>query len=198
MRTASFVALLTTTALASACGGGTDKSDNTAWETRKGFHSLGTDEGGEIDTSGSRTVGNESLQGWVGVRHDLGLNPQLKPDSSCACLGVTVGSPNDDAFVWRGPRPDVNPSYVALAVTAVVAECPGGPANPADRRASISAIDRKGKDVFVEIEDLPVDRPIASGAIIHPLEPGGHVYVKPRNKKVVYGKVSGKELCRVK
>ncbi len=198
MRTVSFVALLGTSLVVAGCGGSNGKPDNTAWETRKGFHSLGTDQSGEIDMSGSRSLGHSSLAGWVGVRHDLGLNPERKPDSSCACLGVSVGSPDDGSFVWRGPRPEVNPSYVALAITAVVPECPGGPANPADRRASISAIDRRGKDVFVEVEDLPVDRPIASGAIIHPLEPGGHVYVRPRNKNVVYGKVTGKELCRVK
>jgi hypothetical protein len=184
--------------IALGCGGGRDNPDNTAWETRKGFQSVGTDESGEVETGGSRSVLHDSMQGWVGVRHDLGLNPSKKPASSCACLGVSVGGPDDDAFIWRGARPDVNPSFVALAITAAVPECPGGPANASDRRASISAIDRKGKDVFVEVEDLPADRPIASGAIIHPLEPGGHVYVRPRNKKIPYAKISGKELCRVK
>ncbi len=177
------------------CGPKKDRPDNAAWETRKGHKSLGTDDVGEVET-GSKTLWTG--QEWVGVRHDLALNPRKKPDSSCNCLAVSVGSPNDDAFVWRGPRPDVNSSQIALAITALVPDCPGGPAEPGDRRASISAIDRKGKDVFVEIEDLPSDRPIASGAIIHPLEPGGHVYVRPRNKKVPYGRVTGRELCRVK
>jgi len=198
MRIVPVAALGLVSLVALGCGGSPSEADNTAWETRKGFHSLGTDQDGEVDMSGSRSVGHGSLQGWVGVRHDLGLNPNKKPDTNCACLGVSVGSPDDSAFVWRGARPDVNPAYTAVAITSVVAECPGGPANPADRRASISAIDRKGKDVFVEIEDLPSDRPIASGAIIHPIEPGGHLYVKPRNKRIPYAKVTGKELCRVK
>lgn len=180
------------------CGGGQDNPDNTAWETRKGFHSMGTDESGEIETGGSRSLLHGSTQGWVGVRHDLVISPKEKPQSSCACLGVSVGGPDDETFEWRGARPEVNPAFMAVAITAVVSECPGGPANPSDRRASISAIDRKGKDVFIEVEDLPADRPIASGAILHPLEPGGHVYIRPRNKRIPYGKISGKELCRVK
>lgn len=198
MRTLRLCALMAAFLLTAACGGSRDNPDNTAWESRKGFHSMGTDESGEIDTGGSRSLLHGTMQGWVGVRHDLVLSPSKKPDASCACLGVSVGGPDDETFEWRGERPDVNPSFVAVAITAAVAECPGGPQNPSDRRASISAVDRKGKDVFIEIEDLPADRPIASGAILHPLEPGGHVYIRPRNKKVPYGKISGKELCRVK
>ena len=50
----------------------------------------------------------------------------------------------------------------------------------------------------MEIEELPPDRPVATGAIMRPLEAGGRLYVRPRNKNLPYAKLVGKELCRVK
>jgi hypothetical protein len=190
--------LLLALGVSSGCGGSGEKPDNSAWETRKGWKNIGTDESGEVDTSGSKSI----LHGghnWTGVRHDLAIAPEKVSEAgTCSCLAVAVGHPNDGNFVWRGPRPEVNTSNMAVAITAMVPECPGGAPNPADRRASISAVDRIGKDVVVEVEEVPSDRPLATGAIISPLEPGGHVYIRPRNKKVPYARRKGKELCRVK
>lgn len=176
-----------------ACGGSNEKPDNTAWQTRDGFRALGTDENGEIDTSKTLYGGFD----WVGVRHDLILNPDKKQKAACACLAVEVGNPGDDRFVWRGAMPDSNRANLALAVSAFGVDCPGGAPNPADRRPSIQAVDRVGRDVVVVIEELPPDRPIATGAILRPPDQGGHIYVRARQKELPYAKTGTKDLCRV-
>lgn len=191
------VPLLLIGALA-GCGGSQEKPDNTAWTTRSGFRSLGVDESGEIDVS--RSLGGLGYGGfdWVGVRHDLAINPDRKQTAACTCLAVEVGHPEDTRFVWRSVRPDLNPVNVAIGISAFGVECPGGAPNPADRRPSIRAVDRVGKDIVVEIEELPPDRPIATGAIMRPPDQGGHVYVRARNKNLPYARHTGKDLCRVK
>lgn len=186
--------LLLSTAL--GCGGAEERPDNTAWETRKGFRMLGVNDEGEIEVDQSTTL--FSGFDWVGVRHDLAIDPTREQKAACTCLAVEMGDPSDARFVWRGPKPDLNPINVAVAISAFNVECPGGPANKADRRPSIRAVDRVGKDVVIEIEELPPDRPVATGAIMRPLESGGRLYVRPRNKNLPYAKLSGKELCRVK
>ncbi len=196
MRSVALSLLALSCALALGCGGAREKPDNAAWETRQGFRQLGVDDNGEVDIS-SRSVGYSGFD-WVGVRHDLQLAPDRETKEACSCLAVSVGDPSDSQFVWRGPRPDLNPSNLAVAISAFGVECPGGAANKADRRPSIRAVDRVGRDIVVEIEELPPDRPVATGAIFKPLEMGGHIYVRPRTKNLPYAKVTGKELCRVK
>lgn len=195
MRLAVLLSALAFASALAGCGGANEKPDNAAWETRKGFRSIGVDDSGEIDVS--RSLGYAGFD-WVGVRHDLALNPDRKQTATCSCLAIEVGSPDDPKFVWRGARPDLNPANLALAVSAFGVDCPGGASNPADRRPSIRAVDRAGRDLVVEIEELPPDRPIATGAIIHPLEPGANIYVRPRTRGLPYAKVPGKDLCRVK
>ncbi|MFO0555793.1 MAG: hypothetical protein U0271_45875 [Polyangiaceae bacterium] len=177
------------------CGGAQEKPDNTAWETRTGFRQLGAEE--PADAGASRRLGFSGFD-WLGVRHDLIINPDHKQSASCSCLAVRVGSADDPEFVWRGGRPDLNPANMVLAISAFGVDCPDGAANPADRRPSIRAVDRAGKDIVVEIEELPPGRPIATGAVMKPLEPGGHIYIRPRSKALPYARPSGKELCRVK
>ncbi|HTJ81740.1 MAG TPA: hypothetical protein VL400_08435, partial [Polyangiaceae bacterium] len=159
------------------CGSSQEKPDNAAWETRKGYKALGHDEEGQIDIGGTRTLSGGGGFDWTGVRHDLGINLAKASPSTCACLAVQVGSPDDEAFVWRGAKPDIQGAKLAVAISSLKVECPGGAANPADRRPSISAVERNGKDVFIEIEESTADRPVATGAIIQPVEPGGHIYV---------------------
>lgn len=177
------------------CGGRKEQPDNAAWETRSGFRSLGTDESGEIDVS--RTLGHSGFD-WVGVRHDLIINPDKPQKPTCSCLAVEVGDADDPKFLWRGVKPDLNRANMAVAVSAFGVDCPGGAPNPADRRPSIQAVDRVGKDIVIVIEELPADRPIASGAIIRPPDQGGSVYVRPRNKNLPYAKMPSKDLCRVR
>ena len=46
--------------------------------------------------------------------------------------------------------------------------------------------------------DLVRNDPLATGAILSPIEAGGKIYLKPRNKKTIYARPAGKELCRVR
>jgi hypothetical protein len=176
--------------------GARENPDNAAWETRPGFRMLGV-AGEEIDVTASKT-----LYGgfdWVGVRHDLSVNPASTTSTTCSCLRVEHGDPGESSrFVWRGPRPDLNPVNQAIAISALGIECPGGATNEADRRPSIRGVERVGNDTVVEIEELPPDRPIATGAIIRPLDPAGHLYIRPRSKNLPYAKLSGRQLCRIK
>jgi hypothetical protein len=176
-----------------ACGSSETPPDNAAWESRSGYRTLGEDESGEADVGATQPVGFD----WAGVRLDLAISPQQARKEVCSCLAVEVGRPLEPKFVWRGVRPEVNPSNLAIAISAVGVNCPGGAPNEGDRRPSISGIFAKDKDVIVEVEEVPIDRPIASGAIIRPPDPSGKIFIRPRNNKLPYAKVANREYCRV-
>lgn len=180
-----------------ACAATQEQPDNTGWETRDGLRGLGVDELGEVETSEARTVKPSLDSGWTGVRHDLALNPAKKQAAVCSCLAVGVGTPNDATFVWRGPRPAIEGDKQAVAISAAGLDCPGAPAQEA-RRPSIAAIEHQGADVVIEIEEVPSDRPLATGAILAPIPPNGHLYVRQRNAKLPYAKPNGRDLCRVR
>jgi hypothetical protein len=194
VRTACFALFVSVLA---ACGGSQERVDNTGWETREGLQGLGIEESDEIAAAPVGLVPPRLEAGWAGVRHDLALAPSKKNPASCSCLSVVVGEPNDPRFVWRGVRPSLASSHQALAISASGLDCPGAPP-PADRRPSISAIDTNGSDVVVEIEEVPSDRPLASGAILQNLGATARVFVRQRNPKLPYAKPSGLDLCRVR
>jgi hypothetical protein len=178
------------------CGGARESPHDAAWETRKGFRMLGVGDDDQVDVTAAKTL--YSGFDWVGVRHDLSVNPASKTSVTCTCLRVEHGDPGESRFVWRGPRPDLNPVNQAVAISAIGVDCPGGATNEADRRPSIRGVTRVGNDTVIEVEELPPDRPIATGAIIRPLDPAGHLYIRPRAKNLPYAKTSGRELCRIK
>lgn len=120
----------------------------------------------------------------LGVRHDVEIAPSAPHDASCACLAVAVGDPGDARFQWQAGAPKLGSSATTIAVSAKGVACPGVAGDA--HRPSISAVDRDGSDVLVEVEELPPGRPLASGAIIPKPGPGGSVYVRPKNKTVPY------------
>jgi hypothetical protein len=135
---------------------------------------------------------------WLGVRHDLMLS-KAPHEVRCTCLAVEVGPPNDAKFFWMGSSPDVGDNALAVAIDARGVSCPSGDPDDRRRRPSISAVDVEGEDVVVEVEDLPLGRPLASGAIIPKPGPKGSVYVKPRRGGGFYGSsVGGAGRCRVR
>ena len=135
---------------------------------------------------------------WLGVRHDLML-VKAPHEARCTCLAVEVGPPNDPRFFWMGSSPDVGDSALAIAIDARGVSCPSGDADERRRRPSISAVDVEGEDVVVEVEDLPLGRPLASGAIIPKPGPKGSVYMRPRKGGGFYGtSVGGSGRCRVR
>lgn len=184
-------------ALLVACAGSQEKPDNAQWETREGMRGMGQEEE-EDDEPISTTVGSGDTFDWVGVRHDLALNLAMAKVATCSCLAVGVGAPNDPQFTWLGPRPEMRSQKLALAISAAGVECAGGAENPMDRRPSIAAVNREGNDLFIEVEEVASDRPVATGAIVDAPAPGGGIYIKPRGKKLPYAKRDGKNLCKVK
>ena len=181
------------------CGGSDKPSDMGQWQAKEGSNFVGNDEPtperlDDQDISGKGTpVGFN----WSGVRHDLAINPTRPRTANCSCLSVEVGQPNDARFVWRGARPELRSTNLAVAISSLAIDCPGGATNPGDRRPSISGVTRDGPDVIVEIEEVTSDRPIATGAIIEPPEAKGKILLRARNKKLPYARPSGGNLCRV-
>jgi hypothetical protein len=135
----------------------------------------------------------------VGVRPDLGLASGTG-GATCACLAVVVGSPGDAKFQWQAGAPKTGADALAIAVSARGVDCPGGDPDDTKRRPSISAVDVEGNDVVIEIEELPEGAPLASGALIPLPGPGGSVYVRGRDKSVVYARPSsgGGARCKVR
>lgn len=128
---------------------------------------------------------SQDPRAWVGVRHDLSMRPGTPRKAACGCLAVEVGMPGKQAFLWNGQVPTIGADATVVAVSAHGVDCPAEP-DEDKRRASISAVDRDGDDVVIEIEDLPEGRPLALGAIIPKPGPSGALYLKARDKKVRY------------
>lgn len=184
-----FVASL---AVLAACGG--MKAD-AAWTeaTESEGPSRQTEVLGEPQQLTSADGGPPAL---LGVRHDLGL-PDGKHTARCNCLAVEVGNARDQRFRWQASVPDIGSEAMVIAISPRGVDCPGGDADESKRRGSISAVDRDGPDVLVEIEEVPEGRPIASGAVIPRPGAGGSVYVRPRNKKIPYARTDGSARCKV-
>ena len=99
--------------------------------------------------------------GFVGVRHDLMLADRTEKHERCSCLDVEVGGPRDPMFFWQGDRPEIGAGEMVVALGAQGIPCPGGDPVDTRRRPSISAVDLEGDNVIVEVEDLPLGRPLA-------------------------------------
>jgi hypothetical protein len=132
----------------------------------------------------------------LGVRHDLMLS-NAPHDARCSCLAVEVGRPADPMFFWSGGAPDVSADALIIAIGARGVACPGGDPDDRRRRPSISAVDQQGDDIYVEVEDLPNGRPLASGAIIPRPGMKGGIFVYPRRGNAVYGRAAAGR-CRVR
>lgn len=176
------------------CGGGQYNSESD-WTT-EGRDTL---EGADIhELTGAAPAANASFD-WVGVRHDLILSPKFPRTARCNCLAVEVGRPFDAKFAWEGTAPPVSSDKMAIAISALGIECPGGPDDERVRRPSISAIQERGDDIIVLVEEVALDRPLASGAIFdRPFREGG-VFVQPSSKGVPYARPPQGQVaaCRV-
>jgi hypothetical protein len=136
--------------------------------------------------------------GFVGVRHDLMLAEKTEHHERCSCLDVEAGPPGDPHFFWQGDRPEIGAGEMVVAIGAQGVTCPGGDANDARRRPSISAVDLENDNVIIEVEDLPHGRPLASGAVVPRPGPTGGLYIRPRYGQSLYGRGPGGRLCRVR
>lgn len=134
----------------------------------------------------------------VGVRHDLMLSG-TPHEPRCSCLAVEVGSGNEGSkFFWTGTPPDTGADALAVAIGARGVPCPGGDPDDRRRRPSISAVDRDGDDILIEVEDLPEGRPLASGAVVPKPGPKGSIYIRPHRGNALYGHGVGTAHCKVR
>ena len=133
-----------------------------------------------------------------GVRLDLTLGKQAEPSARCSCLDVLVGQPRDPGFLWGPEVPTLAADQMVIAMRTEGTKCPAGTPEATIRRPSIRGIDHVGADVIVVVEELPVGRPLALGAVTTMPGPGGSVYVRPADHRLPYGVEAGaRQLCKV-
>ena len=135
-----------------------------------------------------------------GVRHGLTMSAHAAPSARCTCLDVVVGAATDPRLSWMGETPTLSRDQVALAVRTQGSTCsaPEGQA----RRPSIFAVDIVNGDTVVVVEELPVDRPQALGAIVPLPQSGRSVFVRARGDKghvamYAQGPQGPRSMCRV-
>jgi hypothetical protein len=155
----------------------------------------------EVESLGAAARATKATDGrrhLNAVRLDLTMAAQAEPTARCTCLDVMVGRPGDPGFQWAVDKPELDPDQIVLAVRTEGAQCPVGTPPVPIRRPSIRAVDRVGGDVVVVVEDLPVGRPLALGAVTTMPEPGGSVYLRPSDRKLPYGAPPGsREMCKI-
>ncbi len=186
----------------SACGGDQHWTVDSNWKGNEPLAKQGSENtfsDGDANTLSPVTpVGdNPDPLTWVGVRLDLSMKPSAPRAVTCGCLAIEVGMPGKQAFLWDGKTPPIGPDALAVAVSTRGVECAAVP-DESKRRASISAVDSEGDDVFIEIEDLPEGQPLALGAIIRKPGPNGALYIRPRSKKVGYVPQGEDKRCKIK
>jgi hypothetical protein len=135
-----------------------------------------------------------------GVRHDLTIAKDATFNARCTCLDVVVGPSDDPRFRWAGEVPIISTEQIAVAVRTEGSQCslPSG----ALRRPSIYAVDEANGNTVVVIEDLPIDRPQALGAIVQMPEVRDALYVRSRRYKdrvlpYAQGTKATSGMCRV-
>ena len=121
----------------------------------------------------------------LGARQDLSYRGPAT--AQCKCLAVATGAPDNKAFQWSGPKPEISPaSQMIVALSSSGIDCPEAGANPPG--ASYWGYELSGADVVVVVETASPKHPLASGAIIPRPGAGGQVYVRPADKALPYGK----------
>jgi hypothetical protein len=188
------LALVLSVSLATACGGAKKYEEDPNWASKD---TISTEDDASAFVDARRPQIGDLDDDWVGVRPDLAITRTRPRKQSCNCLSVELGTPFEPQFTWEGTPPKISGNKMAIAVSAFGIECPGGAQDQAERRPSIRAVDRRGNDVIVVIEDIPVDRPVASGAVFNPPGAGGAIYVRPYRKSTPYARTGSNNLCRV-
>ena len=133
---------------------------------------------------------------YFGIARRLTL-AQNRNQPACSCVAAAVGGANDPAFDWHGEKPDIGPDALIVAIGSEGIECAHK-----GRGASIAAIDRRGNDVVIVLEEFKDTRPMAQGAIIPNPGADGTVYLRARGK-APYGRPVGeafgnaRDLCKI-
>ena len=179
------------------CGAQSENFDDQDWTKD---HGLQSGAWREVETlfSAAESDADRYNQSLPGVRQDLTLRGGTDPSTRCTCLDVAIGSPNDPRFAWADVRPTVSSKTMVLAISTEGSNCPSGPDK---RRPSIQAVEQRGANVTVVIEELGYDRPQALGAIIPKPGAEGALYVRAASSKQLKlpyaATVHGNNICRV-
>jgi hypothetical protein len=180
-----------------ACAGANRRELDKYWVSEPGTE--GELQDPEALTDEKPAAADAGLSALPGVRHDLSLAPSAQRQARCSCLAVESGTASEGKFRWQNGAPTLSPNDTVVAISARGVECPGGPSDESARRVSISAVDRDGNDVVVEVEELPEGRPLASGAIVPQPGPGGALFVRSKNGRLPYARPSaGQRACKVR
>lgn len=198
----TFLLLVACGAAAVGCGGDQRWSADLNWQGDEPARKLGP--AGDFSDGQARSLtpvtpfgASAGPKTWFGVRLDLSMKTGTPRTPACGCLAVETGMPGKQAFSWDGQIPEIGPDAFVVAVSARGVECPAEP-DESKRRASISAVERDGDDVIVEIENLPEGRPLALGAIIPRPGPNGVLLFQPRDSKVRWVPQGAANRCRIK
>ena len=198
---AALLIVFTSAAAAAGCGGDQKTAAEANWspDPVESDRPLRETEALDGEEAGPQPLDAKpaATRALVGVRPDLGLAAGAGR-ATCPCLAVVVGSPSDATFQWQAGAPKTGADSLAVAVSARGIDCPGGEPDETKRRPSISAVDVEGSDVVIEVEELPDGAPLASGALIPLPGPGGSIYVRGRDRSVVYARGSGGARCKVR
>lgn len=177
------------------CAAQTDHLDDRDWTKS---HGVQTGAFREVETlfTEAEPADVDSLKHTLrGVRHDLTVRADAKPDARCRCLDVAIGTPRDPRFGWASEPPTIDPDNLVIAVRPT----DGGDCRAAKGgRPSIQAVEVSGEEIVVVIEALGVERPQALGAVI--LKPGreGSLWVRAASRTLPYARSSaGRDACRV-
>jgi hypothetical protein len=178
-----------------ACGGEQHSIDS-SWSAEPEEEQQALREAETLDLAAAPEplVADKPQPTWLGVRPDVMIAPSAPHQAKCNCLAVHVGGAGDSAFQWQNDVPPVGPDARVIAVSARGVPC----SDDAKGRPSISAVDRDGSDVVVEVEELPEGRPLASGAIIPAPGAGGSVYVRGKSRSVPYARGAPGGRCKVR
>ena len=148
--------------------------------------SLGDQQQGTADSE----IGNLNYE-LRSVRPDLTMGDKASPDARCRCMDVVAGKPGQSKFSWAGEQPSISPNDMVIALRPQ--NCQGAAAG---RRPSITAVNKRGNDVVVVIEELTENRPQQLGAIIPRPMAAGELYVAAAATGP-YGRGSDGGACRV-
>ncbi|HKQ71867.1 MAG TPA: hypothetical protein VJT73_21130 [Polyangiaceae bacterium] len=153
--------------------------DDRKWETAESTPPPARKLAAPPPAASARTPEPPEAAHFFGVSHDLSLAPGVPRAAACQCLTVVSAAPSDPQFIWQAGVPRTSPDAIAIAIAADGVACSARGAAPL--AASIAAIERRGNDVVITVENVREGRPVMRGALApRPPEGGAIVVQAPR------------------
>lgn len=159
----------------SANASGKGEDDDRKWE-------LGPTGAAETSASGRTGLAMTAQDiHYIGVVHDLYVGEAADKSPACSCLMLAYDRPNSLKFRWRNGVRRTDPDTMAVAISSEGIPCNlmvGGKERTL-APASIAAIEGKGPDIVIVVEEASRGRPVARGALVKKPDPsGGSIIVR--------------------